>query len=142
MTATALPAARTTWKATLAAAGVAIAGSLVVNTVIALVAKALGAPDEFQPLTFPVYGTLSVAGVLLSAVAWRLVVARSRDAARVLRTLVPVVLVLSLIPDVVLLATKGQPGTTTTGVVALMLMHLAVAAVAVPAYRRFMHPQS
>ncbi|GAA3454405.1 DUF6069 family protein [Dactylosporangium matsuzakiense] len=142
MTTTALPAARTTLKATLTAVGIAAAGSLVVNTAIALGARALGAPEEFQPLTLPVYGTLSVVGVLISAVAWRLVVARSRAAGRMLRVLVPVVLVLSLIPDVVLLATQGQPGTTATGVIALMLMHAGVAAVAVPAYRRFMPPRT
>jgi hypothetical protein len=60
----------------------------------------------------------------------------------VLRVLVPTVLVLSLIPDVMLLVNESQPGTTTAGVVALMLMHFGVAAAAVPAYRRFIPPQS
>jgi hypothetical protein len=52
------------------------------------------------------------------------------------------VLVLSLIPDVLLLVSESQPGTTTAGVVALMLMHVGVAVAAVPAYRRFIPPQS
>ncbi|MFI1990833.1 DUF6069 family protein [Actinoplanes sp. NPDC020271] len=141
MTATALPAARVTWKATLAALGLAVVGALVINTVIALVARALGVPSEFQQLTLPVYGPLTVIGTLISAIVWRVVVNRSARAGRVLRVLVPVVLVLSLIPDVMLLVSKSQPGTTTGGVIALMLMHFGVAAAAVPAYRRFMPPR-
>ncbi|GIE85397.1 DUF6069 family protein [Actinoplanes regularis] len=141
MAATALPATRVTWKATLTALGIAVAGALVVNTVIALVARALGAPSEFMQLTLPVYGPLTVIGTLISAIVWREVVNRSADAGRVLRVLVPLVLVLSLIPDVMLLVSKSQPGTTTGGVIALMLMHFGVAAAAVPAYRKLMPPR-
>ncbi len=141
MTAAAPPAARVTWKATLIALGVAVAGALVVNTVIALVARGLGVPSEFMQLTLPVYGPLTVIGTLIAAIVWRLVVNRSADAGRVLRVLVPVVLVLSLIPDVMLLATKSQPGTTTGGVIALMLMHFGVAAAAVPVYWKLMPPR-
>jgi hypothetical protein len=54
----------------------------------------------------------------------------------VLRVLVPVLLVLSFLPDVVLLVTGFIPGTTVTGAVALMLMHLTVAGVAVPVAQR------
>ncbi|GIE82514.1 hypothetical protein Aph02nite_84640 [Actinoplanes philippinensis] len=142
MTAATAPAVRSTWKATFAAAAIGAAGGLVVNTLIAVAARALGAPDEFQQLTLPVYGTLTVLGALIAAVAWRLIVNRSRNAGRVLRVLVPVVLLISLIPDFLLLASKSQPGTTTGGVVALILMHFGVAAVAVPAFRKLMPPRS
>ncbi|GLW29017.1 DUF6069 family protein [Actinoplanes regularis] len=141
MAATALPATRVTWKATLTALGIAVVGALVVNTVIALVARVLGAPSEFMQLTLPVYGPLTVIGTLISAIVWREVVNRSADAGRVLRVLVPLVLVLSLIPDIMLLVSKSQPGTTTGGVIALMLMHFGVAAAAVPAYRKLMPPR-
>jgi hypothetical protein len=56
--------------------------------------------------------------------------------------LVPIVLVISLLPDVMLLVTDSQPGTTTAGVVSLMLMHLGVAAATVPALRRLAPPRS
>ncbi len=131
------------WKNTAAAAAIGAVGSLVVNSVIALLAKAIfDIPDEFQPLTLPVYGFLTVVGAIIGAVVWHLVVARSRNASGVLRVLVPTIVVLSLIPDVMLLVSESQPGTTTAGVVALMLMHFGVAAAAVPAYRRFIPPQS
>ena len=99
-------------------------------------------PAEFQQLTLPVFDFLAVVGAVVGAVVWHLVVTRSRNASGVLRVLVPTVVVLSLVPDVMLLVSDSQPGTTTAGVVALMLMHVAVAAVAVPVYRRFIPPRS
>ncbi|GLI00841.1 DUF6069 family protein [Phytohabitans aurantiacus] len=132
------------WKSTLAAIGIAIAGSVAANSVIALVARGpLDAPSEFQPLTPGAYVFLTSVGVILGAVVWRLIVARSRNATSVLRWLVPTVVAASLLPDVALLvATESQPGITTAGVVALMLMHIAVAAVAVPTFRRYLPPRT
>ena len=145
MTTNTAPAVRAaSWKSTFAAAGIAAAGALVANSVIAFVARGmLDAPAEFQPLKPAAFGFFTILGVLAGAIGWRLIVARSRNATSLLRKLVPTVVTVSLIPDVALLVnTDAQPGITTTGVVALMLMHLAVAAVAVPTYRRFMPPQS
>ncbi|WP_426502196.1 DUF6069 family protein [Dactylosporangium sp. McL0621] len=131
------------WKSTLAAAGIGAVGGFVVNSVIALTGRALlDAPSEFMPLQPQVYGMLTLVGALAGAVGWHLIASRARDAGRLLRMLVPAVLVLSWIPDVLLLANKSQPGTTTAGVLCLMLMHLGVAAAAVPAYRRLIPPRS
>jgi hypothetical protein len=131
------------WKSTAAAAAVGAAGGLLITSLIALLARALfDIPAAFQQLTPPVYGSLTVIGAIAGAVGWHLVVARSRNAAAVLRVLVPTVLVLSLVPDVLLLVSGSQPGTTTPGVLALMLMHVGVAVAAVPAYRRFIPPHS
>jgi hypothetical protein len=131
------------WKSSAAAAAVGAAGGLVINSVIALLARTLfDIPAEFQQLTLPVYGFLTVVGAIIGAIGWHLIATRSSNATGTLRVLVPAVLVLSLIPDVLLLVSGSQPGTTTGGVVALMLMHVGVAAAAVPAYRRFIPPQS
>ena len=144
MTSTLTRDARTvSWKSTAVAAAVGAAGGLVINSLIALLTRALfDIPSDFQQLTLPVYGFLTVVGAIAGAVGWHLVATRSRNASGTLRVLVPTVLVLSLIPDVLLLVSGSQPGTTTAGVVALMLMHFGVAAAAVPAYRRFIPPQS
>lgn len=132
-----------TWKSVLAAAGVGAVGGLVINTAIAWGTRTLfDTPAEFEQLTLPIYGLLTVVGALAGAVGWRLIVNRSRNANRLLTWVVPAVLALSLIPDVMLLITKSQPGTTTAGVIALMLMHLGLAVAAVPAYRRFMPVRS
>ncbi len=143
-TPTAAAAGVVSWKSTAIAAGIGAVGGLVINSVIAWVGRAVfDVPDVFQPLTPPVYGMLTVIGAILGAIGWHLIATRSRNATRLLGRLVPTVLVLSLIPDVMLLADRSaQPGITTAGVIALMLMHFGVAAAAVPAYRRFIPPQS
>lgn len=50
--------------------------------------------------------------------------------------LVPVVVLLSLVPDVLVGASGQMPGTSWGAVVGLMVMHLVVTIVAVPAYQR------
>lgn len=75
---------------------------------------------------------------IIGAAGWRSVVHRSAHSRALLSTLVPTVLVLSLIPDVALLATDSVAGQTTAGVVALMLMHVVTAVIAVSGYRKAM----
>jgi hypothetical protein len=134
---------KVSWASTAAAAAIGAVGALIINSLIAWFARnPLDVPHEFRPLTVPVYSTLTVLGAIIGAIGWHLIATRSRRATRLLTVLVPVFLVLSLLPDTVLLITKSQPGTTTAGVLALMLMHFGVAAAAVPAYRRFIPPQS
>ncbi len=132
------------WKSTALAAGIGAVGGLLINSVIAWAARALfDVPSEFQQLTPPVYGMLTVIGAVIGAVGWHLIATRARNATRLLSWLVPTVLVLSLLADLPLLMDKSSmPGTTTAGVLALMLMHFGVAAAAVPAYRKFIPPQS
>jgi uncharacterized protein DUF6069 len=91
----------------------------------------------------PAFATFTVAAALIGAICWHLIAARARHATRLLNLLAVVVLVLSLIPDLLLLAdTSMQPGTTTSGVATLMLMHLTVAVTLVMAYRRFIPAHS
>lgn len=132
-----------TWKATFAAAGIGAVGGLIINAVIAWAGHSLfDVPDEFQPFTIGAYGTFTVLGALIGAIGWRLIVNRSRNARRLLGWLVPTVVAVSLLADVPLFFSDAQPGTTTAGVIGLMLMHVGVAAAAVPAYRRLMPPRS
>ncbi len=112
----------------------AIAGAVAVNAVVAAVAVRAGASASFQPLTPPVYATFTVLGVIAGWIGWRIVRRRSARARTVLMLLVPVVTLASFTPDLVLLATRFIPGTDPTAVVALMAMHVAVVAFAVPGY--------
>ncbi|MBP2352496.1 hypothetical protein JOF29_003579 [Kribbella aluminosa] len=73
---------------------------------------------------------MTLIGTAAGYLGWTAV---SRRSAAALKVVVPVVLVLSMIPDL-LLATKFIPATSGTGVAGLMLMHVVVTAVAVPAY--------
>ncbi|MCH1867791.1 DUF6069 family protein [Nocardioides sp. CFH 31398] len=110
----------------------AIAAAAVVTTAVALAAGALGASSEFAPLQAPGYVVAGAIGVVAGAVGWAVVRRRARDPRAVLRWLVPTVVAVSLVPDALLLVT-GEPGADALGVGALMVMHVLVAAVAVPA---------
>ena len=136
-TTTTQPAARTRTASTrtLILAG-ALAAAVVVNAAIATAARALGASPEFQPLTPAAYIPLTIIGFLLGTAGWALIRAKTRNPARVLRVVVPVVLLLSFIPDLGLLLSGSRPGTSGGAVAALALMHLVVAAAALPALAR------
>ena len=126
---------RTASSRTLILAG-ALAAAVVVNAAIATAARALGASPEFQPLTPAAYIPLTVIGFLLGTAGWALIRAKTRNPSRVLRVVVPVVLLLSFIPDLGLLLSGSRPGTSGGAVAALALMHLVVAAAALPALAR------
>ncbi|WP_223623351.1 DUF6069 family protein [Microbacterium sp. EST19A] len=112
----------------------AVIVAVAVNAAVAAVAIAAGAPSTYGPLTFPAYALFTTLGVAAGWAGWVLVHRRARDPRRTLSVLVPVLTVLSFVPDVLLLVFGFIPGTTTPAVIALMLMHLVVVAVAVPAY--------
>ncbi|KQW10791.1 DUF6069 family protein [Streptomyces sp. Root369] len=105
--------------------------SSLVNALIAVLGHAAGAPDDFDPLKPPSYVFLTALGVLAGAIGWGIVRRSSRNPERLLRRLVPSVVVVSFVPDFFQFG-EGE----VTGVVALLLMHVAVAVIAVQAYRR------
>ena len=115
-------------------AGIVIAG--LATSIVALIATSLGAADGFAPLMPAVYLPFVAVGIVAAVVGWRIVRSRAAHPAVVLRVLVPVVLVASFIPDAILLITRFIPGTTLLGGLSLSVMHLVVAAVAVPLAQR------
>jgi hypothetical protein len=120
--------------ALLLVAAFAVAG--LANTVVALAAVAAGASSTFAPLLPPAYLTFTALGVAGGYLGWRIIRRITARAARVLRVLVPVALVLSWVPDVILAIVQFIPGTNLTGAVGLALMHAVVVAVAVPVFAR------
>lgn len=110
----------------------AIVVASLADAVLALLALAAGAPDDFQPLKPGSYVFLTAVGVIAGAVGWAVVRTMSKDP-EALRWLVPAVVVVSFVPDFQLFGDGGA-----TGVAALLLMHVVVAAVAVFAYRKVM----
>lgn len=113
---------------------VAVVVAIAVNAVVAAVAVATGASASYGPLTFPAYGLFTALGVVAGWIGWSVVQRKARDPRRTLSILVPTVAVASFVPDVLLLAWGFVPGTTAGAVIALMVMHLVVVAVAVPTY--------
>jgi hypothetical protein len=109
----------------------AVVATGIALTAVAFGALALGADSAFMPLQPGPYLTFGIVGVLAAIAGWVLVVRFVRQSARLLRILVPALVLVTLIPDVMLLIGGFIPGTTVVGVVALMLMHVIVAAIAV-----------
>ncbi|MFK0259665.1 DUF6069 family protein [Streptomyces sp. NPDC090445] len=121
-----------------AAVVLAATASVLVNAVIAAIAHAAGASQQFPPLTPGSYAAATVIGVLAGALAWQVVRWRAADPSRVLHRLVPLAVTVSLVPDVIVGLNHSEPGTSWGAVTALMVMHVAVAAVSVPIFRRFL----
>ncbi|MFE2420870.1 DUF6069 family protein [Streptomyces hokutonensis] len=115
----------------LAAAVVAVLG----NVVVAVLAHAAGASDDFAPLHLSAYAPLTVFGVVLGAIGWAVVRRVAKNPVGLLLWLVPVLVVVSFVPDLSLLG-GGTPGSGPLAVAALMVMHVVVAVVAVTAYWR------
>ena len=111
-----------------------VVASLVVELIIAAIAHDAGAYSGFQPLTLSGLLGPTVVGLLIAVVVWELVRRRAADPVAVMRWLVPVAVVVSWVPDVVL-GTTHRAGTnhvayTTWGeVAALMVMHVFVSAI-------------
>lgn len=112
----------------------AIAVAIATNSVVALLAVAAGAPATYGPLTLPAYALFTTLGIVVGWIGWSLVRRRARNPRRTLSILVPIVTVASFIPDVLLLVLRFIPGTTVSAVIGLMVMHVVVVGVAVPAY--------
>ncbi|WP_133917571.1 DUF6069 family protein [Streptomyces sp. NBC_00582] len=111
----------------------AVVVASVADAVLALAALALGAPDDFQPLEPGSYIFLTAVGTVAGALGWAVVRKVSKDPAALVRRLVPILVVVSFVPDFLLFGAGGV-----IGVVALLLMHVVVATVAVFAYRTVM----
>ena len=103
---------------------IAAAGNIVVSLVVGLI-EGQGGDPSFAVL-------LTVAGVLAGALGWALIRTLASNPAAVLRVLVPVVVIVSFLPDLWLLT----QGFSAVLVVGLMVMHVVVAVPTVLAMRR------
>ena len=123
---------RSTWRqAAIAVVVVTIAAS-VVNLVISSIAQAAGADTaDYQGLTPGAYISLTFLSVVAGVLVWIAVRAKADRPSIVLGRLVPAVVLLSLLADVAVGISVGW-----TGAIALGLMHIAVAVIAVPVFRR------
>ncbi|NGO41123.1 DUF6069 family protein [Streptomyces ureilyticus] len=111
----------------------AIVVASLADAVLALLALAVGAPDDFQPLMPGSYIFLTTVGVVAGAIGWAIIRKVSKAPEALMRWLVPTVVAISFVPDFLLFGEGGV-----AGVVALLLMHVVVAVVAVFAYRKVM----
>ncbi|QIN82185.1 hypothetical protein GBA63_05635 [Rubrobacter tropicus] len=106
--------------------------AVVVNVVIRTVAVSVfGIGEGFQPLGVGPTVFFTVVGVTGAVVVFGLILRFARRPVRLFRRVALVVLVVSLVPDVLLLFAGSMPGVTAAGVGTLMIEHVATWAVAV-----------
>lgn len=110
----------------------------VCNAALVPVARALDVAPGFEPIAYPPVVFLTVLGGLAGTVVFAVVVRLSGDPARTFTRLAAGVLVLSFVPDLLLL--QVQPAATVPGVLVLMAMHVVAAVVIVGLLTRGIRP--
>lgn len=110
-------------------AGLAVVLSVLVNGVLVLAFDAAGIAPDFRALSIPPVAFLSAAGAVGAAAVYWLLGRYVDRPERTFRRVAVAVLVLSFVPDLGLLA--ADPAATVPGVLALMGMHVVVAAASV-----------
>ena len=116
-----------TYRRVMAAGLAAVVVSLAADLMLATIGQAaFTVPASFGKFAFGTYALLTVLGVAGAAATWAAVARFSARPKWLLTRLAALVTALFLIPDFLLLGTRGNPA----GPVAiLMLMHLAIAVV-------------
>jgi len=110
----------------------AIGASVVANLLIRIIAvNVLGIGKDFPPLGWGPPIVFTIMGVLGAIIVFAIVARFSKRPIRLFRIIGLVVLVLSLIPDIMLLRANTMPGTTLGSVLTLMLMHVATGVITI-----------
>jgi hypothetical protein len=109
-----------------------IVAAVLANAVLRLVAVALLQPDpSFMPLTPMIPIVFTIAGALGAVIAYAIIGRTSRQPILLFRRVALIVLLLSFIPDVLLLLSGTMPGATVATVGVLMMMHVVAWAICV-----------
>ena len=109
-----------------------ILAAIVANVIIQQIAVAVLRPDPaFMPLTFAAPIVFTLIGVLGAAIVYAVIGRFARQPIQLFRRVALVTLVVSFIPDILMLITGFNPGTTAANVAVLLLMHIIAWAIAV-----------
>ena len=112
--------------------------ALTANIAIGAIARAVGASSDFGPLTPTELVVPTIFGALVGGVGWWVIARRSTRPWAIFRAVAPVVVVISLVPDVILWTDGTEQGTSPGAVAALMTTHVATAVVLVAAFQWLM----
>jgi hypothetical protein len=132
------PPARRPLTATLLAIAVVTVVASIANALIAAVGLAMGLGSAttigLQPMA---YISLTIVAAVAGAVGWRIIDRSTQRPSRVMRWLVPAVLVVSFVPDLIVGASAGTMSGWAYAVV-LMAMHVATIAIAILTFQRLL----
>ena len=110
----------------------------VANVALALALRSwLQVPAGFQPLTPPAVASLTIIGMIAATVVFAWTAHTRPDPIRRFVVIATVGLFLSWLPDLAIWVTAVFHGTTGTGILSLMALHVVAAACAVAILTRF-----
>lgn len=109
-----------------------ILAAMVATTIIWQVSVAVLQPDpQFTPLAFPMPLFFTFFGVLAAVIAFAVIGRISKNPIALFQRVAFIGLLVSFIPDLMMLLTAAIPGTTLANVLALMLKHVVAYAISV-----------
>ena len=120
-----------------------VGGSLVllataVNVLLATALRAwLAVPTSFAPLGIPSVASATIVGMLGAILVFGWTAREQADPGRRFVSIAAAVLVVSWLPELFIWATRVFPGTSTSGVLSLMTLHLVAASCAVIMLSRY-----
>jgi hypothetical protein len=125
------------WRRLLVVGAGLVLVATVANVLVAMALRnGLGVPAAFQPLSTPAVASVTVVAMIGATLVFARV-ARSRNPRRTFVLIATAGLIVSWLPDLAIWATAVFPGTTTTGILSLMALHVVAAGFAVGILVRF-----
>jgi hypothetical protein len=110
----------------------------VANVLIAMALRnGLGVPAAFQALSSPAVASGTIVGMIGATLVFAWVARTQSDPRRTFVLIATAGLIVSWLPDLAIWATAVFPGTTTTGILSLMALHVVAAGIAVGVLLRF-----
>ena len=129
---------RSGWRRLLVVGAGLVLLATVANVLIAMALRnGLGVPAAFTPLSTPGVASLTIAGMIGATLLFGWVARAQPDPRRTFVLIATAGLVVSWLPDLGIWATAVFPGTTTTGILSLMTLHVVAASLAVATLLRF-----
>ena len=126
------------WKRLLVVGAGLVLMATVANVLIAMALRnGLGVPSAFQPLATPGVASGTIVGMIGATLVFAWVARAQPDPRRTFVLIATAGLIVSWLPDLAIGATAVFPGTTTTGILSLMALHVVAAAFAVGILLRF-----
>jgi hypothetical protein len=126
------------WKRLLVVGAGLVFMATAANVLIAMALRnGLGVPVAFQALSTPAVASGTIVGMIGATLVFAWVARTQPDPRRTFVLIAMAGLIVSWLPDLAIWATAVFPGTTTTGILSLMTLHVVAAGSAVGILLRF-----
>lgn len=126
------------WRRLLVVGTGLVLTATVANVLIATALRSgLGVPANFQPLSTASVASFTIVGMIGATVVFAWIARTQPDPRRTFALVATAGLIVSWLPDLTIWATAVFPGTTTAGILSLMVLHIVAAVFAVGILLRF-----